>query len=63
MALKQQQASVAQAWQAVQQADETVKQGRAIMVFTLITIVFVRVDPEARRPSVANSAAPPVFHV
>lgn len=41
LALKQQQASVVQAWQAVQQAGEAVRQGRAIMVFTLITIIFV----------------------
>ncbi|EFX04065.1 ankyrin repeat protein [Grosmannia clavigera kw1407] len=40
LALKQQQASVVQAWQAVQQSEETVKQGRAIMVFTIITIIF-----------------------
>lgn len=41
LALKQQQASVVQAWQSVQQAEEAVRQGRAIMVFTLITIIFV----------------------
>lgn len=39
--LKQQQASVVQAWQSVQQADEGIKQGRSIMVFTVVTIVFL----------------------
>ncbi|ROV96110.1 hypothetical protein VSDG_05016 [Cytospora chrysosperma] len=39
--LKQQQASVVQAWQSVQQADEAIKQGRSIMVFTVVTIVFL----------------------
>ncbi|KAK7937739.1 ankyrin repeat protein [Apiospora aurea] len=40
--LKQQQAGVVQAWQAVNQASETTKQGRSIMMFTLVTIVSVR---------------------
>lgn len=31
-----------QTWQAVNQANETIKQGRSIMMFTLVTIVFVR---------------------
>ncbi|KAI1778572.1 hypothetical protein F4818DRAFT_456368 [Hypoxylon cercidicola] len=39
--LKQQQASVVQAWQAVQQSDESVRQGRAIMMFTVVTIIFL----------------------
>ncbi|GAP83012.2 putative ankyrin repeat protein [Rosellinia necatrix] len=39
--MKQQQASVFQAWQAMKQSDETMKQGRSIMTFTLITIVFL----------------------
>lgn len=41
LTMKQQQASVVQAWQAVKQSDETIKQGRTIMVFTLATIVFL----------------------
>ncbi|KAJ2979946.1 hypothetical protein NUW58_g7073 [Xylaria curta] len=41
LSLKQQQASVVQAWQAVKQSDETIKQGRSIVVFTLATIVFL----------------------
>ncbi|KAI1271146.1 hypothetical protein F5Y07DRAFT_405873 [Xylaria sp. FL0933] len=41
LTMKQQQASVVQAWQAVRQSDETIKQGRSIMVFTLATIVFL----------------------
>ncbi|KAK8046090.1 ankyrin repeat protein [Apiospora saccharicola] len=40
LALKQQQASVVQAWQATQQTEETVAQGRSIMMFTVVTIVF-----------------------
>ncbi|KAF2967059.1 hypothetical protein GQX73_g6516 [Xylaria multiplex] len=39
--MKQQQASVFQAWQAMKQSDETIKQGRSIMTFTLVTIVFL----------------------
>ncbi|KAI5863862.1 hypothetical protein GGS23DRAFT_620694 [Durotheca rogersii] len=39
--LKQQQASVVQAWQAVKQSDESIKQGRSIMMFTLVTIIFL----------------------
>jgi hypothetical protein len=42
LSMKQQQASVVQTWQAVRQSDETIKQGRSIMTFTLVTIVFVR---------------------
>ncbi|CAN8104755.1 unnamed protein product [Discula destructiva] len=41
LGLKQQQASVVQAWQSVQQAEEAVKQGRTIMIFTVITIIFL----------------------
>ncbi|KAI0520827.1 hypothetical protein F5B22DRAFT_598556 [Xylaria bambusicola] len=41
LSMKQQQASVVQAWQAVRQSEETIKQGRSIMVFTLATIVFL----------------------
>ncbi|KAI1305085.1 hypothetical protein F5Y03DRAFT_395148 [Xylaria venustula] len=41
LTMKQQQASVVQAWQAVRQSDQTIKQGRSIMVFTLATIVFL----------------------
>ncbi|KAF3067199.1 hypothetical protein GL218_08506 [Daldinia childiae] len=39
--LKQQQASVVQAWQAVRQSNETIKQSQSIMMFTLVTIIFV----------------------
>ena len=44
LSLKQQQASVVQAWESVNQAEEAVRQGRSIMIFTLITIVFVSVS-------------------
>jgi hypothetical protein len=40
--LKQQQAGVVQARKAVQQTEETLRQGRSIMLFTVITIIFVR---------------------
>ncbi|OTA98762.1 hypothetical protein M426DRAFT_17086 [Hypoxylon sp. CI-4A] len=39
--LKQQQASVLQAWQAVKQSEETMKQGHSIMGFTIVTIIFL----------------------
>ncbi|EAA34322.3 hypothetical protein GE21DRAFT_3573 [Neurospora crassa] len=38
---KQQQASLVQAWESARQADESTSQGRAIMLFTVVTIVFV----------------------
>jgi hypothetical protein len=41
LSLKQQQASVVQAREAVRQAEETLRQGRSIMLFTVITIIFV----------------------
>ncbi|KAK0613539.1 hypothetical protein B0T14DRAFT_499008 [Immersiella caudata] len=41
LSLKQQQASVVQAWESVNQAEEAVRQGRAIMMFTIITIIFL----------------------
>lgn len=39
--LKQQQAGVLQAWQSVNQSNEAIRQGRSIMIFTIVTIVFV----------------------
>jgi hypothetical protein len=42
LARKQQQAGVVQTYQAVLQAEESVRQGRVIVVFTIVTIVFVR---------------------
>lgn len=41
LSLKQQQASVVQAYEAMKQGEETVRQGKAIMVFTVMTIIFV----------------------
>ncbi|KAK2028547.1 hypothetical protein LX32DRAFT_719942 [Colletotrichum zoysiae] len=43
--LKQQQASILQAWQSVRQADESVRQGRSVMIFTIVTIIFVSSSP------------------
>lgn len=39
--LKQQQASIVQAYQAMKQGEETMRQGKAIMLFTIMTIIFV----------------------
>lgn len=39
--LKQQQAGVLQAWLSVNQSDEAIKQSRSVMIFTIVTIVFV----------------------
>ncbi|KAI1807476.1 hypothetical protein F4811DRAFT_574429 [Daldinia bambusicola] len=41
LGLKQQQAGVVQAWQAVRQSEETIKQSESIMIFTLVTIIFL----------------------
>jgi hypothetical protein len=41
LTLKQQQAGVIEAREAVDQAKETLKQGRSIMLFTVVTMVFV----------------------
>lgn len=44
LGLKQQQAGIVQAYEAMKQGEgeETVRQGKAIMVFTVMTIIFVR---------------------
>ncbi|KAL2284203.1 hypothetical protein FJTKL_09172 [Diaporthe vaccinii] len=39
--LKQQQASVFQTWQSTKQAEETMRQGEAIIIFTVMTIIFL----------------------
>ncbi|POS80605.1 hypothetical protein DHEL01_v200987 [Diaporthe helianthi] len=39
--LKQQQAGVVQAWQSVEYSNEATRQGRSILVFTIVTIVFL----------------------
>ena len=41
LSLKQQQASIVEAKAAIRRADESVRQGRAIMAFTIVTIFFV----------------------
>jgi hypothetical protein len=38
--LKQQQAGVVQAWQSVELSNVAMRQGRSILVFTIVTIVF-----------------------
>jgi hypothetical protein len=45
LALKQQQAGVVEAREAVKQGEETLRQGRSIMLFTIVTIVFVSFHP------------------
>jgi hypothetical protein len=56
LALKQQQAGVVEARESVKQGEETLRQGRAIMLFTIITIVFVSlyfclpVDKDSTQP-------------
>lgn len=42
LSLKQQQASIVEAKAALERADESVQQGKAIMAFTIMTIIFVR---------------------
>ncbi|RYP64820.1 hypothetical protein DL771_008600 [Monosporascus sp. 5C6A] len=41
LSLKQQQASVIQAWQSIMIGEEAVEQGRAIIIFTTMTIIFL----------------------
>jgi BMFP domain-containing protein YqiC len=43
LTLKQQQSGIFEAREAVKQASETLKQGRSIMLFTVITIIFVSI--------------------
>ncbi|KAK1574240.1 uncharacterized protein LY79DRAFT_583091 [Colletotrichum navitas] len=42
--LKQQQASILQAWRSARQADESVRQGRSIMTFAIVTIIVLPVS-------------------
>lgn len=64
LSLKQQQAAVFQAWQSVQQADEAVRQGRSIMVFTFITIIFVSsLNLVTRPPPLPPHFPPPNIHI
>jgi hypothetical protein len=44
LTLKQQQSGIFEAREAVKQATETLKQGRSIMLFTVVTIIFVSVS-------------------
>ncbi|OAL23957.1 hypothetical protein AYO20_10807 [Fonsecaea nubica] len=49
--LKQKDANILEAAEARKQAEATTKQGRTIMVFTIVTIIFVRHLPGTRSPS------------
>lgn len=42
-----------QAYEAMKQGEETVRQGKAIMVFTVMTILFVR-SPDQLTPSLMS---------
>jgi hypothetical protein len=42
IALKQQQASVVEAQESVKQGEVTLQQGNTLMLFTIVTIIFVR---------------------
>lgn len=44
MDLRQKHANLSEAKFARKQAEETAKQGNTIMVFTIVTILFVRID-------------------
>jgi hypothetical protein len=50
--MKQQQAGIIEAKAAIRRADETVIQGRSIVVFTVVTIFFVS------KPRSVNTEAP-----
>lgn len=64
LGLKQQQASVHQAWQAILQQREASKQSRALIVFTVITIVFVRPSQRVSRKAIPLTyLASPLIHV
>jgi hypothetical protein len=54
--MKQQQANIIEAKAAIKRADETVMQGRSIVVFTIVTIIFVRVASAKIRLKMANEA-------
>lgn len=46
--MKQQQSGIIEAKAAIRRADETVLQGRSIVVFTVVTIFFVGPSPPQR---------------
>ena len=43
IALKQQQAGVVEAQESVKQGEETLRQSGTLMLFTIVTIIFVRI--------------------
>ena len=59
MELKQQQAGVVEAREAVKQGEESLKQGRSIMLFTVVTIIFVSITRNLRQNSELTSLS---FH-
>ncbi|KAM0545976.1 hypothetical protein ACHAPJ_011088 [Fusarium lateritium] len=56
MDMKQQQAGVVQAWMALNQTEESVNQGRSIMLFTVVTIIFKRLADPTKFPSQSLSS-------
>ena len=54
LALKQQQASIVEAKAALERADQGVEQGKSIMAFTIMTIIFVSQTRSERPESMVN---------
>jgi hypothetical protein len=55
---------VVQAWESVKQGEQAVRQGRNILVFTIITIIFVSGHyPHSLRARISPVAAPAGIHV
>jgi hypothetical protein len=57
--MKQQQANIIEAKAAIKRADESVMQGRSIVVFTVVTIFFVSWLPGRRTRSLIMTGDPP----
>lgn len=66
LALKQQQASIVEAKAALERADDGLKQGKSIMAFTIMTIIFVSLatqPPITPELTVWTQDTTGVFHV
>jgi hypothetical protein len=55
LSLKQQEISITESRAALQQGEESVKQGRAIMAFTIVTIFFVSTSHDVLETAVAKT--------
>jgi hypothetical protein len=58
--MKQQQANIIEAKAAIRRADESVIQGRSIVIFTVVTIIFVSVSQSTAHVSFAELAKLPL---